>query len=256
MRVVILAGGKGIRMHEETEFLPKALIEIGNIPIICHLMDVFSHYGFNDFILCLGYKGYQIKEYFLNYYNHNFDMTIDLEHKICVNRYAFDQKKPWTITLVETGENTETGGRLKRIMPYIDKEMFMMTYCDGLANVNLKALVDFHKMHGKLATVLSPVTPSKFGLLNFDKNYLVTEFGEKIPDNAFINGGFFVLDYGIFDYIDGDKTSWEYDSLPKLVKSKELVACKFDGFWKCMDSMKDKNELTELWNKNEAPWKL
>lgn len=250
----------GTRIIEETIIKPKALVEIGDIPIICHVMNIYSHFGFNDFIICLGHKGFDIKNYFLNYYYHNHDFTLRLENK---QSYTYNEdlsildkvEIPWNITFVDTGNATETGGRLKRIKKYINS-LFMMTYCDGLTDVNIAELVKFFKEKKKLASVLAVNSFSKFGEISIDETKQVTSFKEKIKDENFINGGFFVLDPEVFDYIEGDNSSWEYDCLPKIVEKNQLAAYKYKGFWKCMDSLKDKDELCKMWNENRAPWKI
>lgn len=253
MKVVVLAGGEGIRMYEETAFKPKPLIEIGPAPILWHIMKLYSHYGFNDFVVCLGYKGYQIKEYFLNYHYHLNDFTIDLKKgSVSITR----KQEPWKITLVDTGEHTETGGRLKRIQKYIKEKTFLMTYSDGLTDANINSIIDFHDRRETFASVLAPNSPSKFGILQTDGSGQVIQFGEKITEGSYINGGFFVLDSRIFNYLRDDSTSWEYHCLPQLVQDQKLSAYKYDGFWKCMDSLKDKDELCKMWDENKAPWKV
>jgi glucose-1-phosphate cytidylyltransferase len=255
MKAVILAGGFGVRIQEETVQKPKPMVEIGDMPILEHIMNIYGHWGHKEFIVCLGYKGYIIKEYFLNYYYHTHDFTVDLYNKIVDS--LCDYVPPWRVTLADTGELTETGGRIKRILPYLKKDdMFLMTYGDGLTNVNINKLIEFHNKHGKLATVLAVKAPSKFGSLQVESSGKVKDFTEKSIDGSYINGGFFVLNSEIFNYIKDDNTSWEFDSLPELVKDHELMAYKYDGFWKCMDSLKDMEELRKMWNENKAPWKI
>ena len=254
MKVVILAGGFGKRIIEE-EIKPKPLIEIGNLPILVHIMKIYSFYGHNDFIICLGYKGYNIKEYFKNFVYHVSDFTVHLSPDYISFHNPLTEK--WNITLADTGENTETGGRLKRIQKYIGDETFMMTYGDGLARININHLINHHKYYGKYATILAVNPPSKFGAISFNKNDCrINKFQEKVSSKAFINGGFFVLEPEIFDYIEDDKTSWESDCLPKLAKDKQLFGYKHYDFWKCMDSIKDKEELCKMWNEGKAPWKI
>ena len=253
MQVVILAGGKGLRLPEETIERPKPMVEIGPAPILWHIMKIYGHYGFNDFIICLGYKGYIIKEYFLNYYYHLHDFTVNLKKgSVHITR----KQEPWKITLVDTGEHTETGGRLKRIQKYIKDKTFMATYGDGLTDANINSIVDFPNKCGTSATVLAPSSPSKFGVLKTDGSGMVIQFGEKISNGSYINGGFFVLNSKIFNYLRDDFTSWEHHSLPQLVQDQKLSAYKYDGFWKCMDSLKDKDELCKMWDENKAPWKV
>lgn len=255
MKVVILAGGFGTRLSEETDLRPKPMVEIGGKPILWHIMKIYSTYGFNDFIICLGYKGYMIKEYFANYFIHNSDITISLkENTIQVhNNYC----EPWRVTLVDTGLNTQTGGRIKRVQKYIGNETFMATYGDGVGDINLRDLLDFHRKHGKYATVTAVQPSGRFGALDINDGNLVVSFEEKPKgDKAWINGGFFVLEPEIFDYIDGDDTIWERESLVKLARDGQLVAFKHYGFWKPMDTLRDKRELEELWNSGNPPWKV
>jgi glucose-1-phosphate cytidylyltransferase len=255
MKVVILAGGFGTRLSEETDFKPKPMVYIGGNPILWHIMKIYSHYGFNDFIICLGYKGYIIKEYFANYFLHQSDITINLKENTIE---ALNSKaESWKITLVDTGLRTETGGRIKRIRNYTDDKTFMLTYGDGVGDVNIKKLVEFHKSHGKYATITAVQPPGRFGALNLDDKENVRSFLEKPPgDSAWINGGFFVLEPQIFDYIGGDATSWETDALVGLSGSKQLVAFKHDGFWRPMDTLRDKRELEERWQTERAKWKV
>lgn len=256
MKVVILAGGFGTRISEESHLKPKPMIEIGERPILWHIMKIYSHYGFNDFIICLGYKGYCIKEYFAHYFLHESDITFDFKNgseRLVHNHSA----EPWTVTLVNTGLETMTGGRVKRIQPYVGNEPFMLTYGDGVSDVNIRELVAYHKTHGKLATVTSTQPGGRFGALDLCENNGVQGFQEKPKgDGAWINAGFFVLEPGIFDYINGDDTILEREPLEDVAKNGELVAYKHHGFWQPMDSLRDKNQLEELWKAGRAPWKL
>ncbi len=256
MKVVLLAGGMGTRISEESDFKPKPMVEIGGKPILWHIMKIYSHYGFNEFIVCLGYKGYFIKEYFSHYYMHQTDVSIDLSN----NSMEFLQSKsePWKITLIDTGLNTMTGGRLKRIQKFIGNETFMMTYGDGVADIDISSLVEFHNGHKKLATLTSIQPTGRFGALEINSKNFVTSFIEKPKgDGLWINGGFFVLEPGIFDYIKSDdSTIWENEPLESLAADGELNAYKHKGFWKPMDTLRDKNDLEQLWRSGSAPWKV
>ncbi|HOJ93652.1 MAG TPA: glucose-1-phosphate cytidylyltransferase [Fervidobacterium nodosum] len=255
MKVVILAGGFGTRLSEETVTIPKPMVEIGGKPILWHIMKIYSAQGFNDFIICLGYKGYVIKEYFLNYFYHTSDITVDLQSgKIDIhNSYT----ENWKVTLVDTGLNTMTGGRIKRIKNFVGNETFMLTYGDGVSDVNLVNLLNYHKSHGKLATVTAVQPAGRFGTLTIDEQGQVSKFVEKpAGDGAWINGGFFVLEPKIFDYIEGDHTIWEREPLEKLAQEGNLVAYKHYGFWKAMDTLRDKMELEKIWQDGNAPWKI
>ncbi|WP_022854420.1 glucose-1-phosphate cytidylyltransferase [Thermodesulfatator atlanticus] len=255
MKVVILAGGFGTRLSEETHLKPKPMVEIGGKPILWHIMKVYSAYGFNDFIICLGYKGYVIKEYFANYFLHMADVTIDLKNNKIEVHSA--KAEPWRVTLVDTGLNTMTGGRIKRIQKFIGDETFMLTYGDGVGDIDIKTLVEFHKKHGKYATVTAVQPSGRFGALELDEKDNVLSFREKPRgDGAWINGGFFVLEPAVFDYIEGDETVWEREPLENLAKDGQLVAYKHRGFWKCMDTLRDKNELEKLWQSGNPPWKV
>lgn len=252
MKAVILAGGLGTRISEESISKPKPLIEIGDMPIIWHIMKLYSFYGINDFVICCGYKGYLIKEYFSNYYLHSSDVTINLEEN------SIDIKKknsePWSITLINTGDNSQTGGRLLRIKDQID-DTFCMTYGDGVSNVNISKLVDFHKQKSKLATITAVQPPGRFGALKIE-NDLVEGFIEKPQgDGGWINGGFFVLEPEVFDYIENDLTIWEQQPLRNLAKEGQLSSFIHRGFWRPMDTMRDKIDLEELWLK-DPPWKI
>ena len=259
MKVVIFAGGFGTRISEESLFKPKPMIEIGGKPILWHIMKIYSHYGFNDFIICLGYKGDLIKDYFLNYYYHNSDLKIDLEKNEIATLNAGSES--FKVTLVDTGLYTKTAGRLKQIQKYINDEDFMLTYGDGVSDVNLIELLDFHKKHGKIATITSVQLPGRFGGIQFgdkEKGCLVGDFKEKPGDEYWINGGFLVLKKKIFDYLgdDSDEVMWEEQPMTELVKTGELVAYKHNGFWLCMDAMRDKEELERMWREGNAKWKI
>lgn len=257
MKVVIFAGGVGTRISEESHLKPKPMIEIGGKPILWHIMKIYESQGFNDFIICLGYKGYIIKEYFLNYYLYNSDVTVNLK----TNSYEVHRSncENFRITLVDTGLFTGTAGRLKRVQHYIDNHDFMLTYGDGLADVNLSELLAFHRSHGKMATVTAVQPAGRFGLLGMDDDLRVTSFNEKIRgDGGWINGGFFVLKSSVFSYLpeDADDQMWEQDAVENLVRSQELVSFKHHGFWKCMDALRDKEELERLWQSGQAQWKM
>ena len=255
MKCVLLAGGLGTRLSEETSLRPKPMVEIGGKPILWHIMKIYSHYGINEFIVCLGYKGYMIKEYFANYFLHMSDVTIDIENnQLHVhNQYA----EPWKITLVDTGDNSMTGGRLLRVKKYLEDETaFCLTYGDGVSDVNITELINFHNKHAKLATVTAVSPPGRFGAMEINDN-IITSFKEKPKgDGAKINGGFFVLSPKVLDLIDGDSCIWEQHPLESLVNSKELVAFQHNGFWQPMDTLKNKQDLEELWQTNQAPWKV
>lgn len=258
MKVVILAGGLGTRLSEETDMKPKPMVEIGGKPILWHIMKIYSHFGFNEFIICCGYKQYMIKEYFANYFLHQSNITIDLKQNSL--EVHDTSAEPWKITLVDTGLNTMTGGRIKRIQKYTGNEPFMLTYGDGVANIDIKALIEFHKKQGKLATVTVVQPSGRFGSIQFDtqESVKVFSFQEKPKgDGAWINGGFFVLEPGIFDYIaEGDATIWERKPLETIASKGQLVAFRHYGFWKPMDTLREKTELEEYWNSDKAPWKI
>jgi len=254
MKAVILAGGLGTRISEETHLKPKPMIEIGGKPILWHIMKIYSVHGINDFIICLGYKGYLIKEYFANYSLHMSDVTFDFKH----NEIKIHEKKaePWSVTLVDTGEQTMTGGRLKRVRKYLDNEDFCFTYGDGVSDINITKLIKFHKKQETLATCTATQPPGRFGALDMAQNRIIS-FNEKpLGDGAWINGGFFVLSPKVIDYIDGDNTTWEKEPIERLAREGELSAFKHKGFWKPMDTLRDKNQLDELWNSGHAPWKI
>ncbi len=254
MKTVILAGGLGTRISEESHLRPKPMIEIGGRPILWHIMTHYSRHGFNDFIVCLGYKGYVIKEYFANYVLHNADVTVDLA-KGAIEYHATNHE-PWRVTLVETGEQTMTGGRLKRVTRYLEPgEPFFLTYGDGLSDVDLTALAGFHREHGREATVTAVAPPGRFGALELERDE-VRRFSEKPPgDNALINGGFFVLQPSVLDRIAGDETVWENEPLEGLAHDGQLAAFRHHGFWAAMDTLRDKNQLEALWASGQAPWR-
>ena len=254
MKTVILCGGLGNRLSEETENKPKPMVEIAGKPILWHIMKIYSYYGLNDFIICLGYKGYQIKEYFKNFFLHNNDVTIDLENNSL--EYHSSNMNKWKVTLVDTGNFTLTAGRLKRVEKYLDENDFCFTYGDGLGNIDIKKLISFHKSKKKLATVTAVNVPARFGVLGIE-NFVVTKFDEKPKSNdTLISGGFFVLSKKVLDFIEGDNTIWEQEPLETLAKNKQLAAYFHDGFWHPMDTMRDKRNLERLWNENNAPWKI
>ncbi|ADR19073.1 glucose-1-phosphate cytidylyltransferase [Calditerrivibrio nitroreducens DSM 19672] len=255
MKVVILAGGLGSRLSEETTVKPKPMVEIGGRPILWHIMKIYSFFGLNDFIICCGYKGYIIKEYFANYFLHMSDVTFDMKNNKMIVHQCYSE--PWTVTLVDTGENTLTGGRLKRVLKYIhDDEVFCFTYGDGLADIDIKKEIEFHKSHGKLATLTAVQPPGRYGSLVLDGTH-VRNFQEKPPgDGAWINGGFFVLSPKVINYIEGDQSSWEADALMRLARDGELEAFNHSGFWHPMDTLRDKNYLETLWQSGQAPWKF
>lgn len=257
MKVVIFAGGLGTRISEETDIRPKPMVEIGGKPVLWHIMKIYSHYGYNDFVICLGYKGYVIKEYFMNYFLHNADVTFDIsENKMEVH----DSKtEAFKVTLVETGLQTKTAGRLKQIQKYIGNEDFMLTYGDGVADINIEELVKYHRKQNKVATVTAVQLEARFGGMDLSENGIVTSFREKAKDESkWINGGYFVLKPEVFQYLEGDMNNmmWEDEPLEKLTEAHELTAYKHKGFWKPLDALRDKLELEELWKTNKAKWKL
>jgi glucose-1-phosphate cytidylyltransferase len=256
MKAVILAGGLGTRLSEETDLKPKPMIEIGSKPIIWHIMKIYSAHGINDFIICCGYKGYLIKEYFQNYFLHQSDITIQMQG----NKREVHQNdiEPWTVTLVDTGEKTMTGGRLKKVKEYLKYEdAFCFTYGDGVGNINISSLIKFHKDHGKQATLTATRPPGRYGALKFGSQNIVERFQEKPDgDGSWINGGFFVLNPRVIDLIKDDQVKWEEEPLNNLAKNKQLYAFKHDGFWQPMDTLREKTTLNELWDKGTAPWKI
>jgi len=253
MKVLILAGGLGSRLSEETTLKPKPMVEIGDKPILWHIMKIYSHYGFNEFIILLGYKGYLIKEYFANYYRHMADMTIDLSNNTV--EYHKSKAEPWRVTLVDTGVNTMTGGRIKRVKDYIGNERFMITYGDGVADVNISELVKFHEKHEGIITMTSVQPEGRFGALTIYDDNRVESFVEKPKgDGGWINGGFFVCEPEVLDYIERDATVFEKEPLENLAKDKKLYTFKHGGFWKPMDTLRDKTQLEELIEKGHATW--
>lgn len=255
MKAVILAGGLGTRLSEETDLRPKPMVEIGGKPILWHIMKTFSAYGIYDFIICCGYKGYVIKEYFANYFLHQSDVTWSLKNNAM--QVHNNNAEPWTVTLVDTGELTMTGGRLKRVRHYLNpNEDFCFTYGDGVADIDISALINFHKKHGKLATLTATRPPGRYGAINFGAGDSVSSFQEKPEgDGSWINGGYFVLHPDVIESIDGDQSSWESGSLVKLAEANALQAYKHYGFWQPMDTLRDKNVLNDLWTSGSAPWK-
>lgn len=256
MKTLILAGGFGTRLSEETHIIPKPMIEIGGRPILWHIMKLYSHFGFNEFVILLGYKGYIIKEYFANYFLHQSDVTID----ISTNSMMVHTKhsEPWVVTLVDTGLNTMTGGRVLRGRDYVNDETFMLTYGDGVANVDLQKLIEFHRSHGRLVTLTSVQPEGRFGSISFDESGIINHFVEKpVGDGGWINGGFFVCEPGVFDYLqNGDATMFEREPLEQLARDGELVAYKHADFWQCMDTQRDMHYLNQLWDEGRARWKV
>jgi len=254
MKVVILAGGLGTRLAEESVIKPKPMVEIGGRPILWHIMKIYSSYGFNEFVICTGYKGYVIKEFFANYYLHTTDVTFDIskgELEIHNNK-----TEPWKVTLIDTGEETMTGGRLKRISQFVGGQDFCMTYGDGVSNVNITKLVNFHRSHGKLCTVTAARPGARFGALGLEGES-VTHFQEKpLGDGGYINGGFFVVSPKCFDYIDGDSTVWEQEPMKRLAEDGQMKAFLHDDFWLPMDTVRDRRQLEGLWQTGKAPWKV
>lgn len=254
MKCVILAGGYGTRISEETALKPKPMIEIGGFPLLWHLMKTYSSYGINDFVICCGYKGYVIKEYFANYFLHTSDVTFDMQkNEMEVHK---QNAEPWKVTLIDTGVDTMTGGRLKKVQKFVENETFCFTYGDGLSNVDITKLVKFHKDQKKFATTTSVQAPGRYGQLKIVNNDVV-EFVEKpLGDGSWINGGYFVLEPDVFDYISTDSTVWEKEPLEKLAKENQLSAFKHNDFWFALDTLRDKNHLDSLWNSNNIPWKV
>jgi glucose-1-phosphate cytidylyltransferase len=253
MKAVILAGGLGTRISEETHLKPKPMVEIGGRPILWHIMKGYSAHGISDFIICVGYKGYVIKEYFANYFLHMSDVTFDMQH----NRMEVHQKhaEPWRVTIIDTGEDTMTGGRLRRVRSYLEKEPFCFTYGDGLSDVNITALIEFHRREGRQATLTGVQPPGRYGTLQIDDT-AVRQFHEKPEgDGGWVNGGFFVLEPSVLDLIDGDGCVWEHQPLETLAAKGQLSVYKHSGFWQAMDTLRDKNLLESLWTEGRAPWK-
>lgn len=254
MKAVILAGGLGTRISEETHLKPKPMVEIGGKPILWHILKIYSHYGINEFIICCGYKGYVIKEYFANYFLHTSDVTFDMSDN-SMHVHA-NKGEPWKVTLVETGENTLTGGRLRRIRDYVSDESFCFTYGDGVANVDIGALIAFHKSEGRNATLTAVQPPGRFGTLAFERGKVLSFEEKPHGDGSWINGGFFVLEPSVFDLIDGDQCTWEQQPLQTLAETGQLSAYHHQGFWQPMDTLRDKTLLEGLWQSGNAPWKL
>lgn len=255
MKVVLLAGGFGTRISEESALRPKPMIEIGGMPILWHIMKNYSAHGFHDFVICAGYKQHMIKDFFANYYLHTSDVSFDFANHNQVEIHS-NHAEPWRVTVADTGLNTMTGGRIKRIQPYIGDEPFLLTYGDGVSNVDIPALVAFHKSHGKLATLTTVNVGQRFGVLGLGAHGEVEEFREKSDmDESMINGGFMVVEPKVFDYIDGDSTVFEKAPLERLAKEGQLMSYRHDGFWKCMDTQRDWMELQKLWEGGNAPWK-
>ncbi|NET24744.1 glucose-1-phosphate cytidylyltransferase [Okeania sp. SIO1I7] len=256
MKVVILAGGQGTRLREETEYRPKPLVEVGGKPIIWHIMKLYAHYGFLDFIVCLGYRGKMLKEYFLNYEAMNNDFTIKLGYHNEITYHNLHEEKDFRVTLAETGLSTMTGGRVKLVEKYIDDDIFMATYGDGLADVNIKELVNFHKEHGKLATVTTILPLSRFGVLDIDRGARVLSFGEKRKADSWVSAGFFVFDRRVFDYISGPESILERQPLERLAADGQLMSYHHNGFFQPMDTYKEYLELNRYWDLGQAPWKV
>ena len=255
MKVVILAGGLGTRLSEETDLRPKPMVEIGGKPVIWHIMNIYSHYGFNEFIICLGYKGYVIREYFANYFLHQSDVTIDLSNnKMQIHNTSTEN---WKITLVDTGKDTMTGGRIKRVKDYVNNERFFLTYGDGVGNIALDKLLLFHTINQKLCTLTSVQPTGRFGVLKVnDEEHVESFFEKRQEDSGWVNAGFFVCEPGVFDYIKGDSIIWEGYPLETLAHNAQLMAYKHKGFWRPMDTLKDKADLNELWTNGKAEWKI
>jgi glucose-1-phosphate cytidylyltransferase len=256
LKAVILAGGYGTRLSEETSIKPKPMVEIGSKPILWHIMKIYSAHGINDFVICCGYKGYVIKEYFANYFLHSCDVTFSLrDNGMTVHQ---NSAEPWQVTLVDTGEHSMTGGRLQRVKEHVSNETFCFTYGDGVADIDIASLIQFHKEQGTLATLTAAQPPGRFGAftMKHDENR-ISAFHEKPDgDGAWVNAGFFVLEPGVFDYIDGDETTWEKEPMERLAQEGEMSAYKHNGFWQPMDTLRDKHFLESMWQDNKAPWKL
>lgn len=255
MKVVILAGGLGTRLEEETHLKPKPMVEIGGRPILWHIMKIYSHYGFREFVICLGYKGYVIKEFFHNYFLHNSDVTIDMRRSRILPHTV--NCEPWEVTLVDTGLHTKTGGRIKRVQQYVGYETFMLTYGDGVSDVNILDLLAYHRRHGKQATLCAVQPTGRFGAMELDGGDRVVSFEEKPKgDGRWVNGGFFVLEPDVFDYVEGDDTVWEEVPLQSLCRGDELIAYRHRGFWMCMDTLRDRKQLESLWDSGHPPWRI
>ena len=256
MKVVILAGGYGTRISEESHLKPKPMVEVGDKPILWHIMKEYSHYGFNDFIICCGYKQHVIKEWFADYYLYNSDVTFDFanDNKMTIHQNVAE---PWKVTLVDTGTDTMTGGRVKRVQKYIGNEPFMLTYGDAVCDININELLEYHKSHGRIATITAASVGQRFGVLTIDEKQSITAFREKNDmDGSRINAGYMVMEPRIFDYIKDDYTVFEKEPLETVAQMGELKAYKFNGFWQCMDTKREKDKLDEMWNSGNAPWKV
>lgn len=254
MKAVILAGGLGTRLAEETSVRPKPMVEIGGKPILWHIMKIYSAHGIHDFIVCLGYKGYMIKEYFANYFLHMSDVTFDMTNNAM--HVHHNSSEPWRVTLVDTGEHTGTGGRLKRVMDYLGDDDFCFTYGDGVGNIDITRLVDFHQTHGRLATVTITQPSGRFGAVLLTEDRVISFQEKPKGDGGWINGGFFVLNPRVIEYIDGDATMWEREPIERLAEARELQAFRHSGFWQPMDTLRDKLQLEDLWTIGAAPWKI
>lgn len=257
MKVVILAGGFGTRISEESQFKPKPMVELGNLPILVHIMKLYSYYGYNDFVICAGYKQHVIKEYFADYFLHTSDITFDFTNGKSDMVVHHNYSEPWKVTVADTGLNTMTGGRVKRVKEYLGNEPFMLTYGDGVSDLNIEKLLEFHKSHGKLVTMSAYNASQRFGVLDINKEGLVEEFREKSKgDGSLINIGFMVCQPEFLDYIEGDSTVLEKAPLEKVAKEGQLMAYKHEGFWQCMDTVREKQELEKMWASGNAPWKV
>ena len=254
MKAVILAGGLGTRISEETHLKPKPMIEIGGMPLLWHIMKTYSFHGINDFVICCGYKGYVIKEYFANYFLHMSDVTFDMkQNTMDVHKKSAE---PWKVTLVDTGLDTMTGGRLKRVQEYVENETFCFTYGDGLSDISVKNLIDHHNKQKTLSTVTAVQPPGRFGALNIEKNKIISFEEKPSGDGSWINGGYFVLEPGIFDYVENDQTVWERQPLETLAKDSQLSVYRHNGYWNAVDTLRDKNRMQDLWDNKQAPWKI
>lgn len=254
MKAVILAGGLGTRISEETHLRPKPMVTIGAYPVLWHIMKIYSAYGINEFIICCGYKGFMIKEYFANYFLHMSDITIDMENNTM--RVHEKHAEPWKVTLVDTGETTATGGRLKRVRSFVGKDTFCFTYGDGVSDVNISSLIQFHRSQGRLATLTAVQPPGRFGALTIDGSQVVKFLEKPQGDSGWISGGFFVLEPDVFELIEGDFTNWEREPLEKLSALNQLSAFRYTGFWQPMDTLRDRVKLEELWSSGKAPWRV
>ena len=254
MKVVILAGGLGSRLSEETDNRPKPMIEIGGKPILWHIMKIYSAHGLNDFIICCGYKGFMIKEYFAHYFLHMSDVTFDMQ-KNCMEVHH-KKVEPWKVTLVDTGLNTQTGGRLKRVAEYLDDEEFCFTYGDGVSDVDITKLIEFHRNEGSLVTLTAVLPPGRFGVMTFENTRVICFQEKPKGDGGWINGGFYVMSPKVIDYIEADRTIWEREPMERLACDDKMSAYKHSGFWQCMDTLRDRIKLNELWVKGNPPWKV